>query len=375
LTTYSGNCLFASLSDQLYSSPGRHGEIRANIIDHMRDFRPLYENFVHANDVVQKRATRATTEAIRKQMEEDAFEGYLDAMSRSGTYGGQPELLAFVRTYDQDVMVHLPPSMGWNTPTLHYRNEERHAEGQVKPPLHICYGGDEDKNAHYDSSQKSDLETNNRTLTMRSKPQGRQNVQACQQNSTLNTRAIRSLKADPSKDMMHELVTRGSKDLRSSFDNQRARSPSATSSHYSTSSKRSFEDDGEQPRSSKRMDRKRMSLRTRAATRQLSASPSLAIPVATSQPTSSGPPTPTSSQDTDSSDQAERTRESTFESPSSSPREIVNLIDDDDEYHGGLVQPQRPRPHSHKQLTPLRHDIASSLPATITEQSWSTLQT
>ncbi|KAK5955840.1 hypothetical protein OHC33_003481 [Knufia fluminis] len=288
---------------------------------------------------VQKRATRATTEAIRKHMEEDTYEGYLEAMSRSGTYGGQPELLAFVRTYDQDVTVHLPPSMGWDTPTLPYTNEERPNEAQVKAPLHICYGGDEDKNPHYDSSQRSGLDNHNRPFTTRPKPQSSPNNQAVQQNSTLNTRAMRNLKSDPSKDMMHELVTRGSKDLRSSFDDQRARSPSVTSSHYSTSSKRSFEDDDGQPRA-KRTDRKRRSLRTRAATRQLSGSPSLAIPASTSQPTSSGPPTPTSSQDTDSSDQGERTRESTFESAASSPREVINLVDDDYDCRDASIRSQ-----------------------------------
>jgi len=342
----------------------------------MRTFRPLYADFVHANDVVQKRATRAMTESIRKQMEEDGFEGYLDAMSRSGTYGGQPELLAFVRAYDQDVMVHLPPSMGWNTPTLHYRNEERPAEGQVKPPLHICYGGDEDKNAHYDSSQRSGLEAINRTLTSRPKLQDSHNAQSEQQNGTLNSRAMRNLKSDPSKDMMHELVTRGSKDLRSTFDDQRARSPSVTSSHYSTSSKRSFEDDDGSTRASKRTDRKRRSLRTRTATRQLSASPGLAIPSAFSQPTSSGPPTPTSSQDTDSSDQADRTRESTFESAASSPREFINLVDDDDEYQDESIRSQRPVSHVRKQLaTPLRRDISSHIPTIITEQSRPALRT
>jgi len=376
LITCIGNCLFASLSDQLYGSPNRHGEIRATIIEHMRTFRPLYEDFVHANDVVQKRATRATTEAIRKQMEEDAFQGYLDAMSRPGTYGGQPELLAFVRAYDQDVMVHLPPSMGWNTPTLHYRNEERPAGSEAKPGLHICYGGDEEKNAHYDSSQRSDSENNRRTLTSRPKPRSCQNAQAVQQSSTLNTRAVRNLKSDPIRDMMHELVTRGSKDLRSSFDNQRARSPSVTSSHYSTSSKRSFEEDGDQLRASKRADRKRRSLRTRAATRQLSDSPSLAIPASTSQPTSSGPPTPTSSQDTDSSDQADRIRESTFESAASSPQDLIDLVEHDGDYHDVAIQPQKPRPHVHKQLsTPVRRDIASNIPTIITEQSRSALRT
>ncbi|KAK5085277.1 hypothetical protein LTS08_003262 [Lithohypha guttulata] len=377
-----GNCLFASLSDQLYGSPSRHGEIRATIVDHMRTFRPLYEGFLHADDVVQKRATRATTESIRKHMEDDAFEGYLTAMSRLGTYGGQPELLAFVRAYDQDVIVHLPPSMGWDTSILSYTNEDRAPEVEPPPSLHICYGGDEEKHAHYDSSQKSEADSQRRSLASRPKPYNRQNVPAVQQNHDLSSRALRNMKSDPHKDMMHELVTRGTKDLRSGLDllnDQRARSPSVTSSHYSTSSKRSFEDDGELPRSTKRTDRKKRTLRSRAAARQLSGSPNLHVSVHVSQPTSSGPPTPASSQDTDSSDQAERVRSGLDNSAASSPKEIevINLIDDDDDSDHQVApartQPFTPTPRRQASVSS-RSDLASKIPSIIKEAPRSTLQ-
>lgn len=330
-----GNCLFASLSDQLYGIPNRHDEIRATIIEHMRNYRPLYEDFVHANDIIQKRATRSTTEAVRKQMEEDVFEGYLTAMSRSGTYGGQPELLAFVRAYDQDVMVHLPPSMSRDRPTLDVKNEHREEGVVPKPALHICYGGDEEKHAHYDSSQKTETDDQDHALTSRPKPFARYNLHTIQQNGSLSPRAVRSMRADPTKDMMHELVTRGSKDLRGGLEmlnDQRARSPSIASSHYSTSSKRSFDDDGDQPRSSKRTDRKISSLRGHAAFKQYRASPHLMIPNLNSQPTSSGPPTPTSSQDTDSSSEhPDQARDEIGRSAINSPIEVISLIDDDDD--------------------------------------------
>lgn len=371
-----GNCLFASLSDQLYGTPSRHEEIRATVIHHMRTFRPLYEDFVDVNEVIQKRATRAMTESIRKQSEEDAFEGYLASMSHNGAYGGQAELLAFVRAYQQDVMVHLPPTSGWNTLTLPYLYEEREPDSPSKPALHICYGGDEDRNAHYDSSQKSEAELHDRALASRPKPQVRSTGSTVPQNNTLTPRALRHLKSDPARDMMHELVTRGTKDLRGSFDDQRARSPSVTSSHYSTSSKRSFDDDGEQPRALKRTDRKQRSLRTRAAARQLSGSPSLAVPLPNSQPTSSGPPTPTSSQDTDSSnEQPDHGRDSVVDSAASSPREVANL-DEDSDYQDESIQPARIKASSRQQIpSSVQRNIHLNIPNIVTEQSRSTLRT
>lgn len=344
----------------------------------MRTFRPLYEAFVHTDDVIQRRATRAVTESIRKNAEDDAFEGYLIAMSRLGTYGGQPELQAFVRAYDQDVTVHLPPSGAWNTSTMPYRNEHREPGAELKPSLHICYGGDEEKNAHYDSSQKSDTESKHTILATRSKSQTRQNAQAVASNASLTPRAVRNMKSDPSRDMMHELVTRGSREVKSSLDlmnDCRARSPSVASSHYSTSSKRSFEDDGDQPRASKRADRKHRSLRSRTAVRQLSGSPRLTIPTNNSQPTSSGPPTPTSSQDTDSSsDRADGSHESTTEKDVPIP-EVIDLEDDSDE-HETCSRLNKPRIILRtKPSTSVKRDMDTHIPILVSDQPRQTLRT
>lgn len=344
----------------------------------MRTFRPLYEDFVHTDDVIQRRATRATTESIRKNAEDDAFEGYLLAMSRPGTYGGQPELQAFVRAYDQDVTVHLPPSGAWNTSTMPYRNEHREFNADVKPPLHICYGGDEEKNAHYDSSQKSDTETKHTTLATRSRSQNRHNEQAVASNASLTPRAVRNMKSDPSRDMMHELVTRGSKEVKTSLDllnDYRARSPSVASSHYSTSSKRSFEDDGDQPRASKRADRKQRSLRSRTAVRQLSGSPRLTIPTNYSQPTSSGPPTPTSSQDTDSSsDRADGGLDSTVERDVSIPV-IIDLDDDSDDKEIPVRVGEPKIILRTKPSAAVKREIDTHIPILVSDQPRQTLRT
>ena len=352
----------------------------------MRSFRPLYEDFIQADDVIQKRATRATTESIRRQMEEDVFEGYLAAMSRLGTYGGQPELLAFVRTFDQDVMVHLPPTTTREGTTMHVVNEHRDSDVNAKPALHICYGGDEDKNAHYDSSQKSGTDTHDRPLTSRPKPQPLPNIQTALQHNSLSPRAVRNMKSDPSRDMMHELVTRGSKDLRSALDSandRRARSPSIASSHYSTSSKRSFEDDGDQPRSSKRTDRRKTSLRTRAAARHHSGSPKLTIPTTQSQPTSSGPPTPTSSASTESSSDQAESSQRVIPRRLTVPKisEIINLVTDDED--DDAIEKNKPRfrstPNgptlSASSVASFNRDLDSNSPTLIIDDSRTSIKT
>lgn len=370
---FEGNCLFASLSDQLYGTSTRHPEIRSAIIEHMRAYQPLYEEFVQVSDIIQRRATRATTESMRKGAEANPFEEYLAAMSRPGCYGGQAELLAFVRAYDQDVMVHLPPSSSWDLTTMSYSNDYRDPEAEVKPSLHICYGGDEEKNAHYDSSRKSNEQTHNHALTTRPKFQSQSNDQLSPTTpkDSLNSRALRNLKSDPSKDMMHELVTQSNKDLRSSLEmlnDQRARSPSVTSS-YSTGSKRSYEDDGEQPRASKRAT-KRRSLRSQAALSHLS------VPYNTSQPMSSGPPTPTSSQDTDSSfEQAESAADAPVVSSASSPQVITISSSDDSDTQHTAIRAQRIKASLRKKASAnLQTDTPHNIPSIVMEQSRSALR-
>ncbi|EXJ84448.1 hypothetical protein A1O3_05116 [Capronia epimyces CBS 606.96] len=264
-----GNCLFASLSDQLYGTPVKHPEIRANIIEHMRTFRPLFEHYVHKDDVQQRRTLRSAKLAA-PQDSEDSFEEYLALMSRSGTYGGEPELVAFCQVYNQDVTVHLPRIKNFERDSISYTNEHREAT-VLMPPLHICYGGDEVTRAHYDSARSRDGSTPRSRNSPLFKPQ--ETTRNSLANSIpepdfiLTNRSIRSSRSDLSSELIQDILQRNKKEVEINLDQlsdkNRVRSPSVTSSQRSSSSKRSLDDDGESLRSSKRADR-RKSTRRRA---------------------------------------------------------------------------------------------------------------
>lgn len=285
----------------------------------MRACRADYEAFVSMDDVIQRRATRATTEATRQHATKDTFEAYLSSMSRVGTYGGHTELQAFARAYDQDVLVHVPPSVPY--PDFSVTNYTRLPGSEVRPMLHICFGGEEDRYGHYDSSQRKEEEM--RKLVTRTK------THLGLAKNEFNTRAIRMDKADPSKDMMREMRTNAAKEIRTSLDifnnTDRGRS-SSVSSQYSSGSKRSHEEDQAELRLLKRSDRKR-SLRPRNALNRLTLSPTRAD-TRTGRYNSSGPPTPTSSHESESS--SETPAENTTVSSTASPRPTKVHDDDDD---------------------------------------------
>ncbi|OAL33316.1 hypothetical protein AYO20_07478 [Fonsecaea nubica] len=299
-----GNCLFASLSDQLYGTPAKHPEIRASIIDHMRTYRPLFEQYVHKDDVQQRRTLRSATLASRQEPE-DAFEEYLSLMSRSGTYGGEPELVAFCQVFDQDVTVHLPRIQNFDRDSILYTNEHRGEPASVTP-LHICYGGDEVTRAHYDSARSRDGSTPRHKNSPLLKPQDTSRnatVSSPSPHLLLSTRAIRSGKAELSSEFIQDFLQKSKRDTESNVDQlsdkHRARSPSVTSSQRSSSSKRSLDEDGEPVRASKRADR-RKSTRRRADMAIVVCDPDNEL--SPSMPNGSpGTDTPPSTQDTETS--------------------------------------------------------------------------
>jgi OTU domain-containing protein 3 len=310
LKLLSGNCLFASLSDQLCGTPAKHIEIRLKIIEHMRTLRPLYEQYVHRDDVQQRRLLRSAALGAQKESD-DAFEDYLLLMSKSGTYGGEPELVAFCQAYDQDVTVHLPVIQGFERDSILYTNEHRETDSP-KPSLHICYGGDEITRAHYDSARNRDgSHPRGHNSPLPEALDSRRNSGAGAFSSTppgasLSARAIRNSRSDLSSEMIHELLQNGRRDMEGTLDqlNVRARSSSVSSSHRSSSSKRSLEDEGDHFRRTKRADR-RKSTRKRTDMAIVSVDPdtdfSFRLHIE-----SPHPDTPASTQDTeDSSEPAE----------------------------------------------------------------------
>jgi len=262
-------------------------------------------DYVHKNDVQQRRTLRSAAAAARQEPE-DVFEDYLTLMSRSGTYGGEPELVAFCQVFDQEVTVHLPRIQDFDRDSLFYKNEHQGMLPSSAPPLHICYGGDEAARAHYDSargragsipkSRNSPLarpiDVSRKSPTVSPFPSP---VQVSSDREFRNSRS--DLSSQLINDMLHQRnkreIENGTDRLGDKF---RARSPSVTSQR-SSSSKRSLDDDGEPVRSSKRTDRRKI-MRRRAdlavVTRDDGNDLSPRLPT-----DSPNPETPPSTQDTD----------------------------------------------------------------------------
>ena len=276
----------------------------------MRSLRPLFDSYVHRDDVQQRRALRSATSSARKESD-DAFEDYILLMSRPGTYGGEPELVAFCQAYDQDVMVHLPVIKGFERDSILYTNEHRDPtiHNTPVPLLHICYGGDEITRAHYDSARNRDGSHPRSHNSPLLEPQdSRRNSVALSSSppSSLSARAIRNSRSDLSSELIHDLLQKGRRDMEGSLDqlNARARSSSVSSSHRSSSSKRSIEDDGENSRRHKRADRRKSTRkRTDMAMVSIDADTDLSFRLQIDSP---HPDTPASTQDTEySSEPAE----------------------------------------------------------------------
>lgn len=260
--TCSGNCLFASLSDQLYGTPAKHPEIRLTVLEHMRAFRPEFEHYVHRDDLQQRRALRSASAIARKEPE-DAFTEYLIFMSRPGSYGGECELVAFCQAYDQDVTVHLPYIKDYNRDSMFYSNPHRESSSP-QPSLHISYGGDEITGGHYNSvrNQNGSHPRSNNSPLLEAQDSRRNSLAGLFSSSpppSLTARAIRNSRSDLSSELIHDLLQKGKREVEGSLDrlNARARSSSVSSSHRSSSSKRSLEDEGDNPRHRKRADRRK----------------------------------------------------------------------------------------------------------------------
>ena len=86
-----GNCLFRSLSDQLYGDYGnRHSDVRETVCDYMEKNEADFIVFLVFED-----------EDDDEQQEEDArdFEHYIESMRQEGEWGGNLEVVAAARLY------------------------------------------------------------------------------------------------------------------------------------------------------------------------------------------------------------------------------------------------------------------------------------
>jgi OTU-like cysteine protease len=135
-----GNCLFRALSDQLYNTTERHGEIRHRVVEYLRTSRSHFEPFVLANvgeDLIRSQPTTRSSRSRKPSLDDDAFQIYLENMAKPKTWGGDIEITAFCEAYDRDVLIHRPTDA--EHPFNVIVNSKRVA-GQPKVIVHISYG-------------------------------------------------------------------------------------------------------------------------------------------------------------------------------------------------------------------------------------------
>jgi len=86
-----GNCQFRAIADQLFGSPDRYAEVRANIVEHLRSNVPLYSGFVH--DI--------------------PYDAYIENMGRDGTWGDHVTLQAASNVYRLEIRVYTSYDGNW----------------------------------------------------------------------------------------------------------------------------------------------------------------------------------------------------------------------------------------------------------------------
>jgi OTU-like cysteine protease len=101
--TADGNCLFRSLSDQLYYDYGnRHVDVRDDVVDYMEDHKDDFIVFLVLDDQEDDTTNNNnTSDKDNSSNDNDAtdFESYCHAMRQDGTWGGNLELVAASKVY------------------------------------------------------------------------------------------------------------------------------------------------------------------------------------------------------------------------------------------------------------------------------------
>ncbi|TPX20598.1 hypothetical protein DIZ76_016490 [Coccidioides immitis] len=150
-----GNCLFYSLSDQLYGTPDHHDKVRQRLVDHIRKHR---DSFIHFVDLGPDRP-RSTREASRQANRSfssvgstpsvdrinSKFEEMLSKMGEPHEWGGAFELQAFCQAYARDIVVYQADTVQEFTSNLHDVDPDRET-------VHLAYH----EYQHYSSVRRLD---------------------------------------------------------------------------------------------------------------------------------------------------------------------------------------------------------------------------
>jgi hypothetical protein len=141
-----GNCLFRSLSDQLYHDFGnRYEEVRHDVCDFLQANENDFKGFLLLEDEDEDEAkgggsSKATSAC---SVDEDAvadFNAYVAKMRQDGEWGGHLELQAASRMYRRNINV-------FSANMVSYTIEHGSGKRSAGPDLHVSFHGNE----HYNS--------------------------------------------------------------------------------------------------------------------------------------------------------------------------------------------------------------------------------
>ena len=85
-----GNCQFRAIADQLYGSPDRYAEVRANIVEHLRSNSSRYSAFVP-----------------------ESYDAYIEIMGLDGNWGDHLTLIAASNVYGLEIRVYTSYDGNW----------------------------------------------------------------------------------------------------------------------------------------------------------------------------------------------------------------------------------------------------------------------
>jgi OTU-like cysteine protease len=130
-----GNCLFHALSEQLYGDQSQHAQLRAAVVDHMKEHADQYKPFLAAIGSGNRKPKRKNAGALQTAPtpgEINAqFRRHLDDMARGGTYGDNMEVQAFANAFGVDVKIWHHNGQAWLLQSL--------ANTQNARMVHIAY--------------------------------------------------------------------------------------------------------------------------------------------------------------------------------------------------------------------------------------------
>lgn len=130
-----GNCLFRSLSDQLYHDYGNgHEHVRSEVCDFLEAHRDDFCAFL-----------------LLEEDEEDVtdFDAYVNEMRGYGTWGGNVELVVASRLYDRNITIFSCPTAQNNNNSVH--DSEKGSAAAAAPPAELSaftIHNDHDDNEH-----------------------------------------------------------------------------------------------------------------------------------------------------------------------------------------------------------------------------------